>query len=134
MKTVFRIFAYGTLKPEEANFEAYCRGKVSEVIPAYAYGHLYALNLGYPAMTTGDTQVSGVLLTFPNDEILPDLDELEDYYPNRPLEESLYQREWITVYDASGSSLGEVWGYRMTFSRVQQFGGVFLPSGRWRSH
>ncbi|AFZ43726.1 AIG2 family protein [Halothece sp. PCC 7418] len=128
-----RVFVYGTLKPGEVNFQRYCQGKVSEMTPAYTYGHLYALSVGYPAMTVGDTQVSGVLLTFPDDSVLADMDDLEDYDPHRPASENLYQRESVTLYTPSGESLGAAWGYRMTFWRVQQLGGVFLSSGCWRS-
>lgn len=127
-----RVFVYGTLKPGEANFPRYCEGRVQEITPAYTYGHLYALTVGYPAMTVGDTQVSGILLTFPDDSVLADMDDLEGYDPDRPPSENLYQREWITLYTPSGNNLGEAWGYRMTFWRVQQLGGVFLSSGCWR--
>ncbi|MFB6276352.1 MAG: gamma-glutamylcyclotransferase [Halothece sp.] len=129
-----RVFVYGTLKPGEANFERYCGGKVSKVTPAYTFGHLYALPVGYPAMTTGDTEVSGVLLTFSDEQLLADIDGLEDYDPKRPAEDNLYQREWLTLYAPSGESLGKAWGYRMAFWRVQQLGGIFLPSGCWRGH
>jgi gamma-glutamylcyclotransferase (GGCT)/AIG2-like uncharacterized protein YtfP len=129
-----RVFVYGTLKPGEANFEPYCGGKVREVTPAYTQGHLYALPLGYPAMTTGDTQVRGALLTFDDESVLSDIDDLEDYNPNLPPSQNLYHREWLTVYAPSGESLGEAWGYRMAFWRVQQLGGVFLPSGNWQGN
>jgi len=127
-----RVFVYGTLKPGEVNYKRYCEGKVSDITPAYAYGHLYALNIGYPAMTVGDTQVTGVLLTFSDETILSDIDDLEDYDPTRPASENLYQRESISLYMPSGEFLGEAWGYRMTFWRVQQLGGIFLSSGCWR--
>lgn len=126
-----RVFVYGTLKPEEANFKRYCEGKVSDITPAYTYGHLYALKVGYPGMTRGDAQVRGVLLTLADEGVLSAIDDLEDYDPNRPPEENMYQREWITIYSLAGESLGEAWGYRMEFKRVQQLGGMFLPSGNW---
>ncbi len=131
-KPTLRVFVYGTLKPGEANFDSYCASKVVEMTPAYTYGHLYALKVGYPAMTTGDTQVSGYLLTFEDSTILANLDELEDYDPTLAAAANLYQREWITCYAPSGESLGLAWGYRMAFSKVQQLGGVFLTSGVWR--
>ncbi len=126
-----RVFVYGTLKPGEANFKPYCEGKVSDITPAYTYGHLYALKVGYPGMTTGDTKVKGVLLTLSEESVLSAIDDLEDYDPNRPPEENMYQREWITVYSLTDEFLGEAWGYRMDFQRVQQLGGMFLPSGNW---
>lgn len=127
-----RLFVYGTLKPGEINFEFYCGGKVTEMIPASTQGHLYALPVGYPAMTTGDGNVSGFLFKLEDETVLSDIDELEDYHPNRPSTENLYEREWLTLYDHSGEVLGEAWGYRMAFWRVQQLGGVFLPSGCWK--
>jgi len=127
-----RVFVYGTLKPGEPNFEPYCGGKVQEVTPAYTYGHLYALPVGFPAMTTGDSQVQGVLMSFPDESVLSDIDDLEDYDPHASPDSNLYQREWITIYSAQGEYLGQAWGYRMPFWRVQQLGGVFLPSGCWQ--
>lgn len=127
-----RVFVYGTLKPGEVNFKRYCKGKVSAITAAYTYGHLYALRVGYPAMTVGDTQVSGVLLTFDDETLLSAIDDLEDYDPSRLPTENLYQREQLQLYAPSGESLGEAWGYRMPFWRVQQLGGLFLSSGCWR--
>lgn len=132
MTTPELVFVYGTLKPGQANFEPYCAGKVSNITPAYVYGHLYDLRVGYPALTTGDTQVRGVVFTVNDDSVLEDIDDLEDYDPKRPIIDNLYQREWLTVYGLSGEYLGKAWGYRMAFWRVQQLGGIFLPSGCWR--
>lgn len=52
-----RVFVYGTLKPGEANYKRYCAGKVIDVKIALVQGKLFALPMGYPAMTLGDRQV-----------------------------------------------------------------------------
>jgi gamma-glutamylcyclotransferase (GGCT)/AIG2-like uncharacterized protein YtfP len=126
-----KIFVYGTLKPGEYNYQYYCAGKVVEAIKAYTWGQLYHLTLGYPALTTGNDKVTGFLLTFADKEILKSLDELEDYCPQRSPQENEYQRQKIPVYDLAGQSLGKAWGYVMALEKVQQFGGVLVPSGWW---
>jgi len=65
-----RVFVYGTLKPGEANYKRYCANKVVDVKKAFAQGKLFALPMGYPAMTLGDSQVYGYLLSFSNPRIL----------------------------------------------------------------
>jgi gamma-glutamylcyclotransferase (GGCT)/AIG2-like uncharacterized protein YtfP len=44
---VINVFAYGTLKPGEANYQKYCAGKVVEVKRAIANGKLYDLPIGW---------------------------------------------------------------------------------------
>ncbi|HIK55852.1 MAG TPA: gamma-glutamylcyclotransferase [Synechococcales cyanobacterium M55_K2018_004] len=128
-----RVFVYGTLKPGEANYARYCAGRVVEAVEAIAFGNLYALPLGYPAMTAGPRPVQGYLFTFAEEGILRDLDELEDYDPNRPPEECEYLREWTEVFDREGRSLGFAWVYRMSEAQVKLWDGVLLPDGNWQS-
>ena len=59
-----RVFVYGTLKPDEANYQKYCAGKVLNTTSAIALGELFALPMGFPAMTLGDRPVYGYLLSF----------------------------------------------------------------------
>ncbi len=130
---VIRVFVYGTLKPGESNYQRYCLGKVVEEKEAIAFGQLFDLDLrDYPAMTNGENPVHGFLLTFSNPEILIALDQLEDYDPQRTLEENEYYRQEITIYDPHYESLGLAWVYLMNPSRVQHLGGVPIPSGCWR--
>lgn len=126
-----KIFVYGTLKPGESNYQRYCAGKVVEEIEAIAFGQLYNLPFGYPAMTLGDGKVHGYLLTFNDSAILSCLDELEDYEPNRMPEANEYNRHLIETFDLSGKSLGMVWVYLMSWQLVQKLGGVMISSGCW---
>jgi gamma-glutamylcyclotransferase (GGCT)/AIG2-like uncharacterized protein YtfP len=127
-----KVFVYGTLKPGESNYQSYCAGKVSEVTRVYTFGQLYHLGAcGYPAMTLGRSKVGGFLLTFLDLSVLEKLDELESYQLQRAPAENEYQRQKIIVYEPSGKPLGEAWGYLMSFEKVQQFGGILVPSGWW---
>ncbi|MBG1242906.1 gamma-glutamylcyclotransferase family protein [Nostoc sp. NZL] len=125
------VFVYGTLKPGEANYKKYCDGKVVDVKRAFVQGKLFAMPMGYPAMTLGDGQVHGYLLSFPNPRILNELDVLEDYQPNRQPVENLYNRQIIEVYEPQSLSLGWAWVYLMTLDRVDQLGGFLQPGGWW---
>ena|SRR6476646_866461 len=126
-----RVFVYGTLKPGEVNYQRYCAGKVVAATPAIARGQLFALSLGYPAMTIGTQLVHGFLLYFDDPAILVRLDALEDFVPGRSPEQNEYQREVITVFDSEGQLLGKAWAYLMHLQRIQQLRGVSLPSGIW---
>lgn len=134
MSNKLKIFVYGTLKPGEVNYQRYCGGKVIEEKPAIALGKLFSLTLGYPAMTPGESIVHGFLLTFTDSTILTILDELEDYNPNRIPEENEYYRQEIEIYDLDRKSLGLAWVYLMTFTQVQQLGGILISSGSWRGN
>lgn len=126
-----RIFVYGTLKPGHKNYRRYCLGKVVEEIKAIAFGQLFALSAGYPAMTLGDRQIQGFLLTFENPTILEHLDRLEGFDPKRPSLQNEYQRQEIEIYNPIGQPLGSAWVYLMTPKQVSQKGGLPLPSGSW---
>jgi gamma-glutamylcyclotransferase (GGCT)/AIG2-like uncharacterized protein YtfP len=128
---MLRVFVYGTLQPGERYYPAYCEGKVVESRRAIAYGRLYDLPLGYPAMTAGDQPVQGTLLTFPNDGPLAALDDLEDYDPNRPPEENEYVRQRQEIFSPEGAPLGLAWVYLMDSNQVEQLGGCWLAAGKW---
>ena len=128
------VFVYGTLKPGEVNYERYCAGKVVEAKRAIAFGQLYHLSLGYPALTLGENPVQGFVLTFADPGILSILDELEDYDPHRPPEANEYYRQQIETYCPTGQVLGSAWVYLMTFEQVQQLKGILIPSGWWSDH
>ncbi|MBR8828264.1 MAG: gamma-glutamylcyclotransferase [Gomphosphaeria aponina SAG 52.96 = DSM 107014] len=130
---MLKVFVYGTLKPGEANYPPYCAGKVIYSTKAYTRGKLYHLpSLGYPAMTEGEEKVEGFLLTFADSSVLANLDQLEDYDPQRHPSENEYYRQKILVYDPAGKYLAPGWSYFMTTEKVQQLGGIWLPSGCWR--
>ncbi|NJL82974.1 MAG: gamma-glutamylcyclotransferase [Chloroflexaceae bacterium] len=126
-----KVFVYGTLKPGERNYPYYCGSQVIDRLEAYTPGYLYALSLGYPALTPGAGKVRGFLLTFVSTAALNRLDQLEDYHPQRDRHQNEYQRQLLTVYATSGRPLGEAWGYLMLPEKVRELGGVFLPSGWW---
>lgn len=100
---------------------------------AIAFGQLFDLPLGYPAMTPGESPVQGFLLTFADPAVLSLLDELEDYVPHRLPEENEYNRQQIETYTLEGQALGLAWAYLMTFEQVQRLKGVPIPSGWWNS-
>jgi gamma-glutamylcyclotransferase (GGCT)/AIG2-like uncharacterized protein YtfP len=126
-----RVFVYGTLKPGEANYQKYCAGKVVNAECATTRGQLFALSVGYPAMTLGDSQVYGYLLSFADLRILSRLDELEDYHPTRQISENLYSRQEVEVFNLQEISLGWAWVYLMTLDRVSQLSGFLQPDGWW---
>ena len=100
---------------------------------AIAYGQLFDLSLGYPAMTVGESPIQGFVLTFTDSAILSILDELEDYQEHRQPEKNEYNRLTIATYDRAGKALGLAWAYLMTFEKVKQFKGVLMPSGLWNN-
>lgn len=128
---LLKVFVYGTLKPGEYNYGRYCAGKVVAAQPASAYGRLFALPVGYPAMTAGEEIISGVLLSFTESAVLQDLDRLEDYDPHRLPAENEYNRVQIEVFDLSGQMLDSAWVYLMTPEQVERRGGVPVASGCW---
>lgn len=132
------VFVYGTLKPNQANFEQYCAGKVIAQQQAIAYGELFILPMGYPAMIAGNSPIYGHLLTFSDDSILESLDELEDYQSDRVsienLADNLYNRQQIEVFDIQGMSLGKAWAYFMTSIQVITFDGISQPNGLFSQH
>lgn len=131
MTEPIRVFVYGTLQPGEKYHQAYCGGWLIAAESAEVQGQLYHLPLGYPGLATGTDIVHGSLLSFNNPAILPRLDELEDYSPQRKPSQNLYQRERTMVLSSNGDELGEAWIYRMALSRIQALGGRYLPDGRW---
>lgn len=131
LNDLIRVFVYGTLKPGESNYQRYCAGKVLEAKRAIAFGQLFSLPLGYPAMTEGESPVEGFLLSFPDETILHHLDWLEDYYPHQSAAENEYNRQQIETYNLDFAPLGSAWGYLMTPERVRACGGVLLPDGWW---
>ncbi|PZO35827.1 MAG: hypothetical protein DCF19_22935 [Pseudanabaena frigida] len=126
-----KVFVYGTLKPNEANYAKYCAGKAIAEQKAIAYGELFSLPMGYPAMIVGNTQVHGYLLSFPDASILESLDDLEDYQCDRPTSENAYNRQQIEVFDLEGKALGLAWAYFMTLAQVTKFDGIAQPDGCW---
>lgn len=132
LNQVLHVFAYGTLKPGEQYFGEFCEAYVQQYQTAIAPGRLYHFPaLGYPAMTLESGWVQGVLFTFDTTAVLDLLDELEDYFPDRP-EDSEYQRIRHPIYTPEQVPLVEAWVYVMTRQQVEARGGQWLPAGDWR--
>jgi gamma-glutamylcyclotransferase (GGCT)/AIG2-like uncharacterized protein YtfP len=131
--TPTNIFVYGTLKPGKANFDRYCQNVV-EIQAAIAHGTLYDLPLGYPAMTPGNSPIYGFLLSFAHPQILLELDELEDYRPDRPIEQNEYYRQKIQTFSLAHQSLGNAWAYLMEPEKAKRLRGVLLEDGQWTGH
>ena len=133
IKPIIQVFVYGTLKPGESNYGYYCRGKTITEIPAYTWGQLYHLPLGYPGMSLGTSKVEGWLFTFEDDSILARLDSLEDYQERRSPELNEYNRQQLPVYSLAGDSLGIAWCYIMSLAKVQNHEGILVSSQQWSS-
>jgi gamma-glutamylcyclotransferase (GGCT)/AIG2-like uncharacterized protein YtfP len=138
------VFVYGTLKPGEVNDWVYRHYSVVAV-PAIAFGALYHLRLGYPALTLGRDRVQGMLLTFGYTEgkapILEVLDQFEQHdpislrrcVPDCRLVDYHYQRQWIDVFDPVGTPLSQAWAYTMPLAQVRSLASRRIESGIWRS-
>ncbi|MDC0833421.1 gamma-glutamylcyclotransferase [Geitlerinema sp. CS-897] len=130
-----RVFVYGTLKPGGRFHKPYCGDRVVATQTGKVRGKLYHLPpVNYPAMTTGDDWVEGVVLSFNDDLALAKLDELEGYQQHRPPSQNEYNRYEIDVFDLhdSSKSLGTAWAYFMSVERVRSFGGIWLKTGNWQ--
>lgn len=95
------------------------------------YGRLYALPEGYPALTTGTDRVYGAVLALRDAETLVRIDALEDFEPNRPVAENLYDRRMAPWYFPDNKPGGTAWIYVMTETRALAMAGHYLPEGRW---
>lgn len=127
-----QVFVDGTLKPGEANYRL-CENQVLTAKKAVASGKLFTLPMGYPAMTLGDSKVHGYLLSVADSSLLTELDDLEDYQPNRQIAENLYDRQYIKIFEPTGLSLGSAWVYLMTPKKIYQLGGISLVDGYWKN-
>jgi gamma-glutamylcyclotransferase (GGCT)/AIG2-like uncharacterized protein YtfP len=130
---LLKVFVYGTLKPGECNYQPYCAGRVIEVHPAIAFGQLYDLPLGYPAMTLGNSAVQGYLLTLTDSAALDILDELEDYHPQRSPDQNEYIRQRVDTFNLNHQPLGPAWAYLMELEQVKRLDGILLPQAIWAS-
>jgi gamma-glutamylcyclotransferase (GGCT)/AIG2-like uncharacterized protein YtfP len=128
---LIRVFVYGTLKPGGYYYGQYCDGRVIESFAAIAYGTLFDLPMGYPAVAPGNHPVHGVVLCFADTALLDMLDDLEDYVPGRSPDENEYNRHLIDVFAPEGDPLGTAWIYMMDTDKALAFGGTVVPDGVW---
>ncbi|MDJ0571830.1 MAG: gamma-glutamylcyclotransferase [Pleurocapsa sp. MO_192.B19] len=129
--STFNVFVYGTLKPGEANYQYYCGDRVTSQTPVYTFGNLYALPVGYPAMTEGENTVKGILLSFSDSSILKSLDKLEGYQEQRAFDLNEYYRQLVPIYNFAHQPRGKAWAYFMAIARVRQLQGTLITSGWW---
>ncbi len=130
--TKIKVFVYGTLMPEEFNHQAYCHHQIEPPALGYVRGRIYHLQyFGYPALAIGEDRVWGYCLTFPAGFSLEHLDSLEDYQPGRSPQENVYDRCWTRVFGPEDRVMTEAWLYRMDPEKIKQYGGIYLPDGRW---
>ena len=130
---LIQVFVYGTLKPRESNYFRYCQGKTTREVPAYTWGQLYHLPVGYPGMTEGKNKVVGWLFSFGDERILESLDFLEDYQEKRVSELNEYNRQQVPVYDLAGNDLGQAWCYVMSLAKVREKNGILVLDSQWNS-
>ena len=128
---MLKVFVYGTLKPQEANYQDYCQGKTIAEKKCWTRGKLFALSLGYPGMTYGEDKVYGYLLTFASESELIHLDSLEGYTGVKDSPENRYDRSMVKVYDQDNSPFDRAWAYFMTERTIKDANGIYLPSGNW---
>jgi gamma-glutamylcyclotransferase (GGCT)/AIG2-like uncharacterized protein YtfP len=134
MDANLQVFVYGTLKPGAANFDRYCGDKVVKIQRGYTQGCLYEFpSLGYPGMIHGSDRVHGFILSFCDQTILTELDELEDYDPHRQPSDNEYNRELVTTYTTDGIPYLSAWAYFMNLDRIAVLGGILIPNGWWES-
>jgi gamma-glutamylcyclotransferase (GGCT)/AIG2-like uncharacterized protein YtfP len=127
-----KVFVYGTLKPGECNYDRYCADTVVAKQAAIVYGQLFDLPFGYPALTPGPGVVHGFVLEFADASVLSQLDELEDYDPQRPIDQNEYVRLPLETFSLQYQPLGVAWAYQMSLEQAKRLGGVRLPQGWWQ--
>jgi gamma-glutamylcyclotransferase (GGCT)/AIG2-like uncharacterized protein YtfP len=133
---ITQVFVYGTLKPGGRYHRAYCGGFAFEIEKAATYGQLFDFpELGYPgAIENSDHSIQGCLISFKHfpDEVLPKLDKLEGFDPNRPAGQNEYYRKQVQVFSPQGHILtNEAWCYFMTHPTISRLKGIPVPDGNW---
>ncbi len=122
MKTLNRIFVYGTLKPGGRNY--FLAKGVVHTDTAYLEGYdlVHFEPERYPAMVPGAGRVHGVVLTFKDIEAaLPALDALEGLHLSPPE----YERVTVTVHPSAQT----VWTYVYVNQTRLAAGGVSVVAG-----
>lgn len=135
---MIEVFVYGTLKPGEINDWVYGQQAISSR-QAIVWGQLYALAIGYPALTSGDQPIQGLILTFNEGNILAVLDQFEQHPPDRfqrcfphlAVDEHQYTRLAVETFDLNHQPTGEAWAYTMTTEQVRRLGGIKILGGQW---
>ena len=126
-----RVFVYGTLKKGFSNHNRILAGYDVKITPAWTYGELYDLGLGFPAMTEGNLKVYGDLLEFNDLKIIHRIDMLEGFKGfDSPY--NFYKRTEIKVYNDKYSTTA--WAYLLEKERILDSNGLLISSGTWRKY
>jgi gamma-glutamylcyclotransferase (GGCT)/AIG2-like uncharacterized protein YtfP len=117
------IVLYGSLRRGEAMFETLGLGAALDFVSAERIpGVLYDLG-DFPGLVAGDGSVRGELYRVRDPGVWRQLDEYEEYYPQRP-ERSLFVRRLVQL--ANGV---DAWVY---FYNRPVIGHRRIASGEWR--
>lgn len=124
------LFVYGTLMPGHCRWEflAELLSDISyELRPAVLSGaDMYDVSGFFPAVVQGTGVVRGVVVItdrFP-DELIPTLDEIEGFSPQRL--DSLYERKEVTVATTSGPVRAQTYFYAQDTDGLKK-----IENGRW---
>ena len=136
MKEKTRVFVYGTLKPGGSYHDKYCGNFQFEVREARIKGQLFDFHqLAYPgAQEDKMNWIQGVILTFhhPENVVLPKLDELEGYDPEKPTPPNEYYRKQVDAFATNNEEpREEVWCYFMDPKTIIASKGKPLCDGHW---
>lgn len=127
----FRIFAYGTLRPNGYYYRKICAGRIGSFQPALIRAQLFHLQAGYPAVCPGNDWIRGDILYFSDEKLKADIDRLEGFDPNRPAEENEYTLSPAMAFDLDRKLIGSFPVYWMSEQRIALEGGIYVPSGDW---
>ncbi len=134
MKQV-KLFVYGTLMKDFANFNKYLLNSTVDIKRAYVYGKLYHLiNKQCPALIEGTDKVFGEIITILDDElntVVNSVDYMEKYFKGDRTN-IVYTREETKVFYENGEK--EVLGAYILRDRslLSKNNSIYIPDGDWR--
>jgi len=134
-----RVFVYGTLKRGFSNHERIFKGYDIKITEAWAYGELYDLGRGFPAMLLGhsseedvetqtDRKVHGELIEFEDDKLLEKLDRLEGFIQEGS-SANFYDRIERSIHCENGEL--KAWVYVLNPNRCHRHTTQLIRSGIW---
>lgn len=128
MTQKFKVFVYGTLKPNYSNYNSLnIKERSIKEKPGYVKGKLIDLG-SFPGLVKGNNKIFGVIIYFNDSKLLKDMDMLEGFkLPNSP--SNLYNREEVCVYDEENDkviSRAYIYFLNLCFSKYKE-----IQSGIW---
>lgn len=119
------VAVYGSLMRGLGGLERLGIGERMRFVgPCVLEGELFDLG-DWPGMRPGDGRVVGEIHAVLDPEVLPVLDEFEDYDPKNP-RESLYLRERVSLLEPEGAT---AWTY--VYNQIPD-ASARIPGGDWR--